>query len=82
MRRPARHPPHGSLELIEPGRLPELFRERISATIAVERFVPLAGERGVIIAARRDLGGSGAVVWHGTLTRGLSWQTDWRSGRC
>lgn len=66
----------GVLELTEPGRLPELFRERISATIAVERFVPLAGERGVVIAARRDLGGSGAVVWHGTLTRGLSWQTD------
>jgi hypothetical protein len=66
----------GSLELTEPGRLPELFRERISATIAVERFVPLAGERGVVIAARRDLGGSGTVVWHGTLTRGLSWQTD------
>jgi hypothetical protein len=30
----------------------------------------------VVIAARRDLGGSGTVVWHGTLTRGLSWQTD------
>jgi hypothetical protein len=66
----------GSVELTDPGRLPELFRERISATIAVERFVPLAGERGVIIAARRDLGGSGAVAWHGTLTRGLSWRTE------
>ena len=73
---PGEAPARGVLELTEPGRLPELFRERISATIAVERFVPLAGERGVIIAARRDLGGSGAVVWHGTLTRGLSWQTD------
>jgi hypothetical protein len=66
----------GSLELIEPGRMPELFRERISATIAVETFVPLAGERGVTITARRDLGSGGAVSWHGTLTRGLSWQTD------
>jgi hypothetical protein len=73
---PGEAPTHGVLELTEPGRLPELFRERISATIAVERFVPISGERGVIIAARRDLGGSGAVVWHGTLTRGLSWQTD------
>jgi len=68
-------PSRGLLELTEPGRLPDLFRERISATIAVERFVPLAGERGVIIAARRDLG-HGSVEWHGTLTRGLSWQTD------
>jgi hypothetical protein len=67
---------HRSLELIELGRMPELFRERISATIAVERFVPLSGERGVTITARRDLGRGGAVSWHGTLTRGLSWQTD------
>jgi hypothetical protein len=68
--------PRGSLELLEPGRLPELFRERISATIALERFVPLLGERGVTISARRDLGASGAVAWHSTLTRGLSWETD------
>ncbi|HVD54477.1 MAG TPA: hypothetical protein VNC13_09875 [Propionibacteriaceae bacterium] len=66
----------GSLELTEPGRIPELFRERISATIAVEKFVPLSGERGVTVTARRDLGRGGAVSWHGTLTRGLSWQTD------
>jgi hypothetical protein len=73
---PGEAPTRGSLELADLGRLPELFRERISATIAVERFVPLAGERGVIIAARRDLGAGSAVTWHGTLTRGLSWQTD------
>jgi len=72
---PGAVPASGALELTDPGRFPELFRERIQATIAVERFVPLAGERGVIIAARRDLGGSGTVAWHGTLTRGLSWQT-------
>jgi hypothetical protein len=73
---PGEPPARGVLELTEPGRVPELFRERIAATITVERFVPLSGERGVIIAARRDLGAGGAVVWHGTLTRGLSWQTD------
>jgi hypothetical protein len=73
---PGRAAVRGSLELIEPGRMPELFRERISATIAVEKFVPLSGERGVTIAARRDLGRAGAVSWHGTLTRGLSWHTN------
>jgi hypothetical protein len=73
---PGEAPARGSLELTDPGRLPDLFRERISATIAVERFVPLVGERGVIIAARRDLGAGGVVTWHSTLTRGLSWQTD------
>jgi hypothetical protein len=68
--------PRGSLELVKPGRLPELFRERISATIAIERFVPLLGERGVTITARRDLGVSDTIAWHSTLTRGLSWDTD------
>jgi hypothetical protein len=72
---PGKPSPRGSLELVEPGRLPELFRERILATIAIEKFVPLMGDRGVTISARRDLGGSGAIAWHSTLTRGLSWQT-------
>ena len=66
----------GSVGLDEPGRLPELFRERIAATIAVERFVPVSGDRGVIVTARRDLGADGGISWHSTLTRGLTWQTD------
>ena len=73
---PGQPSPRSSLELVEPGRLPELFRERISASIAIERFVPLVGERGVTITARRDLGAGGSVAWHSTLTRGLSWETD------
>jgi hypothetical protein len=67
---------HGSAVLSEPGRMPELFRERIAATIALERFVPLAGERGVIVTARRNLVDGGSISWHTTLTRGLTWQTD------
>jgi hypothetical protein len=66
----------GSVGLDDPGRLPELFRERIAASIAVERFVPITGDRGVIITARRDLGADEAISWHSTLTRGLTWQTD------
>lgn len=66
----------GSVTLPEPGRLPELFRERVAATIALERFVPLVGERGVIISARRDLADGGVITWHRTLTRGLSWRTE------
>jgi hypothetical protein len=66
----------GSAVLSEPGRMPELFRERIAATIALERFVPLAGERGVIVTARRNLVDGGSISWHTTLTRGLTWRTD------
>lgn len=62
--------------LVEPGRLPELFRERVAASIAVEKFVALVGERGVVITARRDLGSPGAITWHSSLTRGLTWERD------
>jgi hypothetical protein len=66
----------GSVRLDQPGRLPELFRERIAATITLERFVPVAGDRGIIVTARRDLAGDGTVSWHSTLTRGLTWRTE------
>ena len=66
----------GRVGLSEPGRLPELFRERVAATIVVERFVPIRGERGVTITARRDLGDGGGLSWHSSLTRGLTWSTE------
>jgi len=66
----------GAVQLTQPGRMPELFRERIAATIALERFVPLAGDRGVTITARRNLDDAGSICWHSTLTRGLTWQTE------
>ena len=65
----------GSVALAEPGRLPELFRERVEASIMIKKYVPLVGERGVTVTARRDLAGSGEITWHSTLTKGLSWQT-------
>jgi len=66
---------HEHLELAEPGRVPEVFRERVAASIAMEKFVPLTGERGVVLTARRDLTGSAPPRWHATLTRGLRWDT-------
>ena len=66
----------GRVALADPGRLPELFRERVAASIVVERFVPIRGERGVTVTARRDLGRSGELTWHSSLTRGLSWSAE------
>ena len=65
----------GGVELTAPGRLPELFRERVAASIVLERFVPLTGDRGVVITARRDLADGTEIDWHTTLTRGLTWVT-------
>lgn len=41
------------VSLVEPGRMPELVRERVTSTIVVNQHVPLAGRRGVRIIARR-----------------------------
>ncbi|MBM7797752.1 hypothetical protein JOE57_000673 [Microlunatus panaciterrae] len=66
----------GTAHLHEPARLPELFRERIAASIVFEKFVPVRGERGVIISARRDLAHhDGPMTWHRSLSRGLTWDT-------
>jgi hypothetical protein len=66
----------GAVQLDQPGRLPELFRERVEASIVVRQFVPLAGERGVTISARRDLGAGGGIDWHTSLTRGLDVRSE------
>ncbi len=66
----------GSVRLTAPGQLPEVFRERIAASIAVERFLPVTGERGVVLNGRRDLAAADPKIeWHATLGRGLSWRT-------
>lgn len=47
----------------EPGRLLELVRERVSASVLWQQHVPVAGRRGVRVIARRAVGGRGAVSW-------------------
>ena len=69
----------GFVELVEAARIPELFRERVSASIVYERFVPLAsaGDGGVTVSARRDLAGGGdRISWHASPTRGTDWRDE------
>lgn len=52
------------VELTETGRLPDLFNERVTASIACVRSVALDRGRSAVITARRDLGDSSApLVW-------------------
>ncbi len=44
------------IHLPDPGRLPELVRERVTASIVVNQHVPLAGRAGAKIIARRVTG--------------------------
>lgn len=64
------------VELLDSGRLPELFWERVAASIAVEQYLPWRGSQGITVSGRRDLGDPGATIhWHTSLTAGLSERT-------
>ena len=49
--------------LTTPGRVPELVRERVTASVVLQRHVPLAGRRGVRVIGRRPPRGTGGIEW-------------------
>lgn len=51
------------LEIAEPGRLLELVRERVTASVVLQRHVSLDGRRGLRVIARRAPGGDRALSW-------------------
>lgn len=55
-------PEHSHL-IAEPGRLPELVRERVTASVVLQRHVPLQGRRGVRVVARRAPRGDQPIRW-------------------
>lgn len=55
--------PAYSLVLTEPGRLLQLVRERVTATVVIQRHVPIRGKRGVRVIARRATTGARELVW-------------------
>ncbi len=67
-----------TVTLTEPGRVPQIFRERVAASIAVEQFIPMEPDsptRGVIISGRRDLAHPDAPIqWRASLPKGMNWQ--------
>ncbi|WP_210650779.1 hypothetical protein [Nocardioides sp. SYSU D00065] len=52
-----------SATLPEPGRLLELVRERVTASVVLQRHVVVAGRRGLRVIARRAPSGAGGVQW-------------------
>jgi len=55
--------PEHVLDVEEPGRLLELVRERVTASVVLQRHVPLEGRRGVRVIARRAPRGDRPVEW-------------------
>ena len=55
--------PEYLLTIAEPGRLLELVRERVTATVLLQRHVAVEGTRGVRVIARRAPSGRRDVAW-------------------
>lgn len=55
--------PEYSFTLDEPGRLLELVRERVSASVVLQRHVALSGRRGLRVIARRAPRGDQPLTW-------------------
>ena len=52
-----------ALTLREPGRLLELVRERVTASVVLQRHVPVTGRRGLRVIARRAPRGDRPLSW-------------------
>jgi len=55
--------PEHLLVLEAPATLLQLVRERVTASVVLQRHVPVAGRRGVRVIARRAPSGSGDLSW-------------------
>ena len=62
--------PH-TVAFADPGRLPELVRERVQQTIVAQQEVQLLPGRPAVLTARRPADGSGPVRWLLTPGRGV-----------
>lgn len=62
------------VHLDRPGRVPELFNERVQASIVFVHTVPVTESHGIVVSARRNLvDPSARLEWHTSLQRGLTW---------
>jgi hypothetical protein len=63
--------PEHVLALVDPDRLLSLVRERVTASMVVQRHVPVRGRLGVRILGRRAPGGHGPISWFVDYDAGL-----------
>ncbi len=63
--------PEHSFSVAEPGLLLELIRERVTASVVIQRRVPTAGKKGLLVIARRAPRGDGEISWAYEFDRGV-----------
>ena len=57
------------LSLSEPDRLLDLVRERVTSTMVLQRHVPIRGDKGVFVIARRSP--AGETTWYFDFQQGI-----------
>jgi hypothetical protein len=55
--------PEYSFDIDDPGLLLELVRERVTASVVLQRRVPVEGKKGLFVIARRAPHGDGEPTW-------------------
>jgi hypothetical protein len=55
--------PRHELAVAEPGLLLELVRERVTASVVLQRRVNIEGKKGLLVIGRRSPVGDGEIVW-------------------
>lgn len=65
-----RRPVH-ELVLDDPGKLLPMVRERVTASVVLQRRVTVRGKQGLFVVARRAPNGDGAITWAYDLDAGL-----------
>ena len=55
--------PEHTFSVVEPGLLLELIRERVTASVVIQRRVATTGRSGLLVIARRAPQGNGEISW-------------------
>ena len=63
--------PAYSFSIDDPGLLLELIRERVTASVVLQRHVRVDGSRGLFVIARRAPRGDGEITWAFEFDRGV-----------
>ena len=63
--------PHHTFTLDQPGALLPFVRERVTASVVLQRRVVVEGKRGLFVIARRPPDGAGEITWAYEFDRGV-----------
>ena len=63
--------PEYTFDIDEPGQLLQLLRERVTASVVLQRRVVVTGREGLVVIARRPPQGTGEITWAYELDAGV-----------